>query len=245
MRYVTSLVAALFVVGPVLAQNHLDGPGSPTAGPAQKIWNMDVNVGDLWFRKTFSLGKPVKSASLVISCDDQFTLYVNGKRVAHEIDWERIVIVNIASLLRADSNTIAVHGVDTGGSSGLVVWVTWEDEEGDVGELVTDGSWRVSSVPVEGWQTRELDDTGWRLATEQGNRPYGKNVHGMEPRERVYRTLISDSVDDLEEGIKALRSAPDLDAASEALDRLERALMEARRDLWAQKKKREERKDRK
>jgi hypothetical protein len=178
----------------------------------------------------------VRSASLVVSCDDRFTLWVNGRQLAEETDWQKIVIVDISGELRSGDNTVALHGVNTGGPGALAVWLIWEDSAGARGDLVSDGEWLISDVPVPGWREPEFDDRGWKPAAVHGQVAYGKNVHGGEPHARVYRSPYSQWADGLDNGLAELRSARDPDQARKALDRLEKDLMEARRKLWEQQK---------
>ncbi len=144
MRTLLWLGVVALANGQLFAQEvRPDGLESLAAGPAERIWSDQTRNGqELWLRRSVAISKPVKSASLVVSCDDRFKVYVNGKLMAQEIGWQKLVIVDVTEQLRDDDNTIAVHATNEGGSAALALWLTWEESAGGGGEVVTDGDWR-------------------------------------------------------------------------------------------------------
>jgi hypothetical protein len=69
--------------------------------------------------------------------------------------------------LPAASRVIAVKATDRGLWAGLLASVT-----GDT--LLSDASWKVSTVAPVGWTSPDFDDSQWEQATELGR-------HGMDP----------------------------------------------------------------
>jgi len=86
-------------------------------------------------------------------------------------DWTVTKRVNVP----AGSRVIAIKATDKGLSAGLLA--SMADES-----LLSDGTWKVSTVESDDWTKPEFDDSKWEQATELGQ-------HGMEPWKT--RNLIS------------------------------------------------------
>jgi len=113
---------------------------------------------------------------LLITVDNEMELYIDG--VPNPInddpsakDWKVTKRVNVP----AGSRVIAVKATDKGLWAGLLASVTDDS-------LLSDGTWKVSTVESDGWTTPEFDDSNWEPATVLGQ-------HGMEPWKT--RNLIS------------------------------------------------------
>ena len=84
-----------------------------TPAPAQWIWS-DAGAASkapaetLYLRKNFTLEQVPDEAFVAATCDNSFTLYVNGKKVLSGNDFTRPSFVNLRSHLRAGENTFAV-----------------------------------------------------------------------------------------------------------------------------------------
>jgi len=127
----------------------------------QWIWNKlsGQAAGKCYFRKTFTLAA-AGQASLLITCDNRWKLYVNGKETgkcpASTYAWQMPQTVDITKQLVAGANTIAVEGTNEGkGAAGLIIKMRASLVGGKTFELKTDASWTT---------TRKLD-AGWNLPT--------------------------------------------------------------------------------
>ncbi len=241
--FLTLCVSLLLAAGPAFAQ--VDTQELPAAGPAQRIWSEETaGLQTLWFRRSFAISTEPKTGWLVVSCDNLCKVYVNGKLVAQADDWEKLLIVNVGREVRDGDNTIAVEATNEGGPAALALWLIWQNAAGDQGEVVTDASWQVSERQMDGWHAPGFDDSGWKTATAQGETPFGRNVHGSVPKGMIYVSPYSKAAAGISEALQRIQAATNVDAALQALDRLERALMAARRALWELKRKTEERRRR-
>ncbi|MEO1995592.1 MAG: DUF1549 domain-containing protein, partial [Planctomycetaceae bacterium] len=84
-----------------------------TAARGQWIWNTTAAVqatvgGHLFLRKTWQLDRVPATAVVVATCDNQMTLFVNGRKMASSRDWTRPVVVDIAAALKPGLNVLAV-----------------------------------------------------------------------------------------------------------------------------------------
>ena len=131
--------------------------GSPETNPAAKAPAQTV-----YLRKGFEFpagAKPV-SGEVLITCDNQWTLFINGKQVgkseAGSSAWMRPQKIDISKNLIIEQNSIAVKAVNTiGGPAGLIVKIRAVFENGKRYELVTDGRWITSERKEAEW-----DQTG-------------------------------------------------------------------------------------
>lgn len=129
----------------------------------------------VFFRKTIDLKYRVVSAKLYGTCDNQMTVYVNGKEVLSNDSWESPVFREITD--RFDNptktenpvrNVIAVKAHNTDGAAGLLLKVVLENPKKETVTLVTDATWRVTDQFTKGWNEVDFADNAWPLATVVG-----------------------------------------------------------------------------
>ncbi|TDV43675.1 alpha-L-rhamnosidase [Actinophytocola oryzae] len=144
--------------------------------------------GTCWFRCTATLrAGRVTAATLVVTADDDFTLYVGGEQVLHapeQVDgWKVARFAEVTARVEGGSVTFAVVATNRGSGGvnpgGLLVRLLVEFDDGSRREVVTDGDWRVSDVEQAGWQLPGFDDGAWaRVAVlaAYGGGPWGSQV---------------------------------------------------------------------
>lgn len=87
---------------------------------AQSMW---VNGTPLnaYFRRSFNLPGNVSQASMEITADNAYKVYVNGVLIAEDVAMWTSKTYNIAGRLRCGFNVIAIHGIEwTAGTPSLV-----------------------------------------------------------------------------------------------------------------------------
>lgn len=103
-------------------------------------------------RKTFQLPKGVASAAALITCDNSFVLYINGREVERGDAWEQPRVVNLRQQLRNGENTIlavATNGGSGPNPAGFYLDLRARLESGDDVNVISDESWEYSgSVPA-------------------------------------------------------------------------------------------------
>jgi alpha-L-rhamnosidase len=147
----------------------------------QKIWLPDqnaaqnVSAGTCYFRKTFTLPDDAKLrwGGVIITVDDQFTLYVNGKKIGkssgEEYAWRHPQRYDLTGVLTPGKNVIAVEAVNTAESpAGLFAAWKVEFENGDCTFGISDSSWRVSKTADVDWEMASFDDSKWPTARIYG-----------------------------------------------------------------------------
>jgi len=97
-----------------------------------RTWMATDDLGErpYWFRRSFEIIDPPASGRLFITCDDNYSLYINGEYIAaddaDEIDWMDVQEWNIGDWLVVGKNTIAIETIDVDGTrQGLVVAIEY------------------------------------------------------------------------------------------------------------------------
>ncbi len=143
-----------------------------------------------YFRKSFNIDSisNVTAASIAITADDEYDLYVNGvlasqsERVSDS--WKKAQCVDITSLLKTGKNVFAVvasnklgaGGAKTGGgllSSAKIVTASGETT------ILTNAEWLTSDALADNWTSVDFDDSEWTPAKAQqayGSSPWGGSV---------------------------------------------------------------------
>jgi hypothetical protein len=159
--------------------------------PARWIWSeaeaaQKAPPGTVYFRRRFELREQPTQASIVLSCDNRFKLYVNGKEVASGSDHKEPKVVDLQPHLRTGENVLGIAATNdsaapgkenTGQSNpaGLIVYLRLRQEQSVQGMLVTrvldlgsDASWLCSTNKDEGWEKAHYIASTWKPAALLG-----------------------------------------------------------------------------
>lgn len=137
------------------------------------------------FKKNFTLKSKPTKAMLNATCDNGFTLFINGSEVARSDNWQAPLTSNVAKYLKAGANEIIVSAYNIDGLAGFVCHL-------DAGEksIYTDGTW-MGKAP----------DGDWKQAVEiekYGSAPWKKIIGDFTGRQ-----VVSDTSLDLLPGFEA------------------------------------------
>jgi hypothetical protein len=121
---------------------------SPTFAKASWIWAATQDDA-CQIRKVFSLDAKPNSASVHITADNGYELYLNGSRLGSDVGaaseiWQSVERYDITSRLTKGRNIIGVRGIDLGGIRGVIAAIRIEFKDQKPIELVTDETWRVT-----------------------------------------------------------------------------------------------------
>jgi putative heme-binding domain-containing protein len=153
------------------------------------IWSSDKpKDGEVvYFRKSFNLNLPQgsaapKSAFMIVTCDNRWTVYFNGEKVSTGEEWQQPARVDLLKLLKNEKNVIAVEGKNDSGAAGLLVrlTITWPDDKKEM--IVSDPSWIMSPTKADGWQQASFKDDDWKKVYslgKYGTGPWGDVIAGQ------------------------------------------------------------------
>ncbi|WP_299046132.1 DUF1549 domain-containing protein [uncultured Polaribacter sp.] len=155
--------------------------------PAQRIWHHEKDLtntvlplpGKRYFRKVFQLSKKtIKNASVLISVDDAYTLFINGKRVGEGNDWTKVGKYDVTHLLHKGDNIIAVEGnnigkIDNPASILFAMKVVFTD--GKSFKLYSNETWKSTDrTPNKNWVNLNFDTKNWKKVKNYGNSNWAK-----------------------------------------------------------------------
>ena len=144
----------------------------PTKSDRYWIWSPDATLASApgenrYFRRSFEVKGTVKEATLEITADNHFTVWINGKSIGSGDEWQHLERFDVAKHLTAGKNVIAVEGRNDGSSpAGLLATLTFSDEVGKQ-TVVTDKTWKsAQTVSGDKWKMTEFDDDKWEMAKQ-------------------------------------------------------------------------------
>jgi hypothetical protein len=127
------------------------GGGAGEALTASWIWGASARDGGVppagevvTFRREIDLAGPVARAAAVVSCDNEFRLWVNGVEVSHSGNWEQMTPVDLTEALRPGLNTLVIEAKNGGAGpnpAGLFFEARVKLADGSMTHVVSDGAW--------------------------------------------------------------------------------------------------------
>ncbi|KAF5312196.1 hypothetical protein D9619_003823 [Psilocybe cf. subviscida] len=151
------------------------------------IWTMESDPpnappGTVAFQKTFTppAGKLATHTNILMTADDQFSLFVDGNFVVQSPQtadtWRSAQFITVAYNSSAP-RLFAVNATSLDpGPAGLLATIQMQFSDGTSSIFATDSSWIYTTPPVAGWNTQAGDTFGWSAA--QIINAYGLGIWG-------------------------------------------------------------------
>ena len=152
MKHVTLL--CLMIVGLCSFTAQAQNQSTP-----EWIWHPDKNVDTVFFRATFSVDGPIKSAKIAATADNEFSVFVNGQEVLGGSEWSDLYATDISEQLKLGKNTFAVRAGNQGGPAAFVLQADVQGKQKT--RLVTNSDWKCSDKQTAGWKLPAFDDSAW------------------------------------------------------------------------------------
>lgn len=151
----------------------------------QWIWfpegvpNAVAPAGNRYFRRKFNLPaeRQITAATFRVTCDNGFTLYVNGVQAGQSTDWTQPAAIPVQEYLTAGENTLAIQAMNEGSAAGLTGKLTVQFAGGEPLTIALDGSWKTADQETPDWQSVGFDDSPWPAAMVLG--PMGMAPWGV------------------------------------------------------------------
>ena len=140
-------------------------------------------AGTVYFRKTIELSSDASEAIAVVTCDNSYTLSVNGENVASGKDYGRPQFVDLKSRLKKGTNVFAVKAVNNlpdnkapgdqpapaSAANPAGFFLFGRIKAGNlVANVSSDSSWKWSRAKEKGWEAVSFNDEQWQSASELG-----------------------------------------------------------------------------
>ena len=141
---------------------------------AEWIWSplqekLEVPEGQsCYFRKTFVVKEP-EAGHIAIAADDQFELFVNGRKLGSGGSTKKMLAYDISRVLTRGQNLVAIHVTNrTGPTGALVARLTVKERDGGWNSFSTSDSWKTSIEVLPLWNTLVYNESRWRSAQSFG-----------------------------------------------------------------------------
>ncbi|UCG33699.1 MAG: HEAT repeat domain-containing protein [Phycisphaerales bacterium] len=138
-------------------------------------------------RTTFTLDEAPTAASILITADNGYELYINGALVGYDVGasseiWSSVERFDITSRLSQGRNNVGIRAICLGGMRGLIAAIRIEIRDGKPIELVTGPSWLVAleGEPETYSHPEFVEGPEWtaaRVLGPMGMAPWGKLVY--------------------------------------------------------------------
>jgi len=156
----------------------LSGLSLAKGNEPQWIWGPGKEIGgaQLYLRRSFELPTGPEAAVVTVTCDNGYTLYVNGKMASKGKDWSNPQTVDVRSLLVKGKNVLAVSATNEGDAAGFCLRLVLK-AGGKESSIVSDDSWKCALEGGDRWQEPGFDDKSWQavgLLGKMGVQPWGQ-----------------------------------------------------------------------
>lgn len=144
----------------------------------------DAPVEARYFRRRFELapGAVVRRATLHLSADDLFSVWLNGRRLGSGADWSIPTTFDATAAVRSGPNLLAIRAENgktpvAQNPAGLNAALDIELTDGGRQSIRTNAQWRASKTGPDGWIGLDFDDSAWSAAlvtASYGDPPWGR-----------------------------------------------------------------------
>ena len=170
-----------------------DYPLSDAENPARLRWIWSSGAatektapGTVYFRREVDCPEKPTQAGAVITCDNSFKLYVNGKEVASGNDHNKPTLIDLGPHLKIGQNLLAIAAVNQPGApdkkeaeqanpAGLLCYARIRHESVQNGvplcriwDVASSDAWICSTNQSAGWETPDFAAADWKPAVELG-----------------------------------------------------------------------------
>ena len=135
------------------------------------IWastNFDSQTCQLWNTFEIPSSSSVTNARLVMTVDDEFTLYLDGRELGRGVDWRELFSFDITPLLTPGKHVLAVRAFNAFSFAGMIFKMQVILTDGRMLMVKSDKSWRIVPNSVKRWETRTRAADDWPAATVEG-----------------------------------------------------------------------------
>jgi hypothetical protein len=147
----------------------------------------------VWLWRVFTLPQKPKEAILHITCDDRFTAYLNGKRVATGSDFHKVHAVgSLQRYLHPGTNCLAVECYNGSGPAGLLARLDMGLSSGKSASIVTDSAWQASLTRPAQWPQPTASATPAVVVAKVGEGVWARDITGW-PGLKAFSAFTTDT----------------------------------------------------
>jgi signal transduction histidine kinase len=185
------MLAMLFLTLPNIANSEFtntdttSGAGlyvDPTSGLGSWIWASTVSDNQtvfLW--KAFDVPSSPRlwRARLVMTVDNEFTVYLDGRELGHGAEWRELFVFDLTPLLTPGRHVLAVKAFNSYSFAGMLLGLQINFGDGNYVQIKSDQSWKIVPEGLKNWQKITEAKPDWDPATVEA--PEGGSPWWIKP----------------------------------------------------------------
>ena len=147
-----------------LLPNAPDADSNPTNGLGSWIWaarTLDRQTCQFWREFEIPEGSRITHARLLMTVDNEFTLYLDGRELGRGAEWRELFDYDVTHILSPGAHVLAVKAYNSSSFAGLIFGLRVELAEGQLVEVRSDPSWRIVPERTRGWETKTKMSKTW------------------------------------------------------------------------------------
>ena len=141
---------------------------SPTNGLGSWIWasnTFDGQTCQFWKEFAIPTASTVTNARLVMTADNEFTLYLDGRKLGHGAEWHELFVFDLSQILSSGSHVLAVEAMNGISAAGMLFGLQVDLADGRIIKIKSDKTWRIVPDGVKRWEKRIEAQPDWPAAT--------------------------------------------------------------------------------
>jgi signal transduction histidine kinase len=136
------------------------------------IWDaktFDKQTCRFWKSFVVPPGTIVSRATLWITVDNSYQLFLDGREIGRGSDWRTLTEYDVTWLLNSGRHILAVEGFNDRLEAGLIFGLQMQLADQRVIEIVSDSTWRVVPNTLRNWTDQKVARFEWPYATVVGS----------------------------------------------------------------------------
>ena len=132
-----------------------------------------------YLRCRFELSGTPKQAWLQYTADDSASVYLNGRKVDSQNNWETPNVVSLMKYLAPDKNLLAIAYRNNRSAGGVLAEIFIEYNDGTIQRINSDNKFKSNTKKVDGWLKYNFNDSNWNhvvLQTPPPAKPWFKKM---------------------------------------------------------------------
>jgi signal transduction histidine kinase len=138
----------------------------------QWIWDtntLDKQTCRFWKPFEVPAGAKISHATLRITVDNGYTLFLDGEEIGRGSDWRTVTEYDVTWLLNPGRHVLAVEGFNDRLEAGLIFGLEIQLADRRVLEIFSDDTWSVVPNPPRHWASRKTPLPDWHPAVVIGS----------------------------------------------------------------------------
>jgi len=107
----------------------------------------------------------VKKARLLMTVDNIYVLYLDGREIGRGAEWRELYDYNLAPLMSPGRHVLAVNAMNSTSFAGMLLGMHIDLADGRVIEIKSNESWRIVPAGTRGWEKATKPADNWPKAT--------------------------------------------------------------------------------